>query len=141
MPRISIQTTVNASLEQVWSAWTRPEDIKQWNAASGDWHSPSGSNDLREGGRFSYRMEARDGSMGFDFEGTYTRVITGKLIEYVMDDERGVSVSFETGTEGVKIVETFDPENENPVEMQKEGWQSILERFRTYVESQLATKK
>lgn len=140
MPRVTIQTTVNASLEQVWSAWTRPEDITQWNAASDDWHSPRGSNDLREGGRFSYRMEARDGSVGFDFEGTYTRVIPGKLIEYVMDDERGVSVSFETGTEGVKIVEAFDPENENPIEMQKEGWQSILDRFRTYVESQAAAK-
>lgn len=135
MTRITIQTTVNASLEKVWSAWTSPEDITQWNAASDDWHSPSGSNDLREGGRFSYRMEARDGSMGFDFEGRYTRVIPGKLIEYVMDDERGVSVSFETGTEGVKIVEAFDPENENPIEMQKEGWQSILDRFRSYVEA------
>lgn len=140
MPRITIQTTVNASPEQVWSAWTTPADIMQWNAASDDWHSPSGSNDLREGGRLSYRMEARDGSMGFDFEGSYTRVIPGKLIEYVMDDERGVSVSFEAGTEGVKIVEAFDPESENPIEMQKEGWQSILDRFRTYVESQAAAR-
>lgn len=134
MPRITIQTSVNASPDKVWSAWTTPEDITQWNAASDDWHSPRGSNDLREGGRFSFRMEAKDGSMGFDFEGTYTRVIPGKLIEYVMDDERTVSVSFEAGAGGVTISESFDAEDENPVEMQREGWQSILDSFRTYVE-------
>lgn len=135
MTRITVQTTINTSPEHVWSAWTTPEDINQWNAASADWHNPRSHNDLREGGRFCYRMEARDGSMGFDFEGTYTRVLPGKLIEYVMDDERAVSISFEAGTGGVTITETFDAENENPVEMQREGWQSILDNFRAYVES------
>ncbi len=135
MPRITIQTTVNASPDKVWSAWTTPEDVNQWNAASDDWHNTRSSNDLREGGRFSYRMEAKDGSMGFDFEGTYTRVLPGKLIEYVMDDDRAVSVSFEAGAGGVTVTESFDAESENPLEMQRDGWQSILDRFRSYVES------
>lgn len=134
MPRITVQTTINASPEKVWSAWTTPEDVNQWNAASDDWHNPRSRNDLREGGRFSYRMEAKDGSMGFDFEGTYTRVLPGKLIEYVMDDERGVAVSFETGADGVTVTESFDAENENSAEMQRQGWQAILDRFRAHVE-------
>ncbi|MDQ8036804.1 MAG: SRPBCC family protein [Pedobacter sp.] len=134
MPRITVQTTINASPEKVWSAWTTPEDVNQWNAASDDWHNPRSRNDLREGGRFSYRMEAKDGSMGFDFEGTYTRVLPGKLIEYVMDDERGVAVSFEAGADGVTVTESFDAENENSAEMQRQGWQAILDRFRAHVE-------
>jgi uncharacterized protein YndB with AHSA1/START domain len=134
MPRITIQTT--SSLEKVWSAWITPEDINQWNAASDDWHNPGSRNDLREGGRFSYRMEARDGSMGFDFEGRYTRVLPKKLIEYVMNDERAVSVSFAAGANGVTVTETFDAENENSAEMQRQGWQNILERFRAHVEAQ-----
>ncbi len=135
MPRITVQTSVKASPEKVWSAWTTPEDIQQWNAASDDWHTPKSRNDLREGGRFCYRMEARDGSMGFDFEGTYTRVLPGKLIEYVMDDQRRVCISFETCAEGITITESFDAEHENPLELQREGWQSILDRFRSHVES------
>lgn len=134
MPKITVQTTINSSPEKVWSAWTTPEDVNQWNAASDDWHNPRSRNDLREGGRFSYRMEAKDGSMGFDFEGTYTRVLPGKLIEYVMDDERAVSVSFAAAADGVTVTESFDAENENSAEMQRQGWQAILDRFRAHVE-------
>lgn len=135
MPRITVQTTVNASLDKVWSAWITPADINHWNAASDDWHNPRSVNDLRVGGRFNYRMEARDGSMGFDFEGTYTRVEPQQVIEYVMDDERAVAIHFSVGKDGVTVTETFDAENENSAELQRQGWQAILERFRTHVEA------
>lgn len=134
MPKITIQTTVKSSSEKVWAAWTTPEDINQWNAASEDWHNPRSTNDLRVGGRFSYRMEAKDGSVGFDFEGTYTKVEQARCIEYVMDDHRAVSVRFEATDEGVKITETFDAEDINSAEMQRQGWQAILDRFAAYVE-------
>ncbi|MGH8491610.1 MAG: SRPBCC family protein [Moraxellaceae bacterium] len=135
MLKITVQTTVNASLERVWSAWTTPADINQWNAASDDWHNPSSRNDLKVGGRFCYRMEARDGSMGFDFEGTYTRVEPEQLIEYVMDDGRAVSIRFEPTADGISVIESFDAENENSAEMQKQGWQSILNRFNAHIVS------
>lgn len=133
--QITVETIVRADPGKVWSAWTTPEDIKRWNAASDDWHTPRCENDLRTGGRFSCRMEARDGSMGFDFEGTYTKVAPRELIEYVMEDGRAVSVRFEPVEGGVRVVETFDAETVNPAEMQRDGWQSILDNFRTYVES------
>jgi uncharacterized protein YndB with AHSA1/START domain len=133
--RITVQTTVNSTIERVWSAWTTPADITQWNAASDDWHTPRSTNDLRVGGRFSSRMEARDGSMGFDFEGRYTSVVPHRRIEYAMEDGRTVSVSFEPVAGGVRVVETFDAEGSHPVERQQEGWQAILDRFRAYVEA------
>lgn len=135
MPKITIQTTVKSSSEKVWAAWTTPEDINHWNAASDDWHNPRSTNDLRVGGKFSYRMEAKDGSVGFDFEGTYTKVELEKCIAYVMADERVVSVRFEATDEGVKIIETFDAEDANSAEMQRQGWQAILDRFAAYVEA------
>lgn len=134
MSRITVQTTLKATRNQVWSAWTTPADINQWNAASADWHNPRSQNDLRVGGRFSYRMEARDGSMGFDFEGTYTRIVPGELIEYVMDDGRSVCVQFSTSTAGITVSESFDAETENSAELQRQGWQAILDRFRAHVE-------
>jgi len=133
--QITIQTTVNADIDSVWAAWTTPDDINQWNAASDDWHNPRSSNDLRPGGRFSYRMEARDGSFGFDFEGTYTQVVPQKLIEYVLGDDRSVTIRFEPTETGVQVVETFQAEDVNAAELQKQGWQSILNRFAAYVES------
>jgi uncharacterized protein YndB with AHSA1/START domain len=133
--QITIQTTVNADIDTVWAAWTTPDDINQWNAASDDWHNPRSSNDLRPGGRFSYRMEARDGSFGFDFEGTYTQVVPQKLIEYVLGDDRSVTIRFEPTETGVQVVETFQAEDVNAAELQKQGWQSILNRFAAYVES------
>ena len=132
--KITVQTAVKAPLERVWQAWNSPEDIKRWNAASDDWHTPSSSVDLREGGKFRARMEAKDGSMGFDFEGTYTRIVPGKLIEYRIGDGREVSVEFREERGGVLVRETFDAEKENPPELQRGGWQSILESFARYVE-------
>jgi uncharacterized protein YndB with AHSA1/START domain len=134
MLRITIQTAVKSDIGKVWSAWTTPQDINQWNAASDDWHNPRSSNDLRVGGKFCYRMEARDGSTGFDFGGTYTKILPDKLIEYVLDDGRTVAVSFEAADGGIKVVEAFDAEDEHSAEMQRQGWQCILDRFRSYVE-------
>ena len=133
--KISIEVTVNSSLEKVWSAWISPNDINQWNAASDDWHNPRSSNDLRVGGKFCFRMEAKDGSFGFDFEGTYTKVEQYSLIEYVLEDKRSVSIQFVQGSGGVKVVESFDAENENSAEPQRQGWQCILNRFAKHVES------
>ena len=135
MLRITIQTTVKSSIAKVWAAWTTPEDINQWNAASDDWHTPRSTNDLRVGGKFSYRMEARDGSMGFDFEGTYTKVVPEKLIEYVLGDGRTVSITFEPVQGGITVIEAFDAEDVNSAEMQRQGWQSILDRFGSHVET------
>lgn len=133
--RISIEVTVDSNLEKVWSTWITPADINQWNAASDDWHNPRSSNDLRVGGKFSYRMEAKDGSFGFDFEGTYTKVVPYSLIEYVLGDSRSVSIQFTQATDGVKVIESFDAEDENSAEQQRQGWQCILNRFANYVES------
>jgi len=133
--QITIQTIVKSGIDSVWAAWTTPDDINQWNAASDDWHNPRSSNDLRPGGQFSYRMEARDGSFGFDFGGTYTNVVPHKLIEYVLGDGRAVSVRFEQVEAGVQVIETFEAEDVHAAEMQKQGWQSILNRFAAYVEA------
>ena len=133
--KISIETTVNSTLETVWTCWTTPQDINQWNAASPDWHNPRSVNDLRVGGNFSYRMEAKDGSMGFDFGGTYTKIVEGALIEYAMGDQRTVSISFTPVVGGIKIIESFDAEDENSAERQRQGWQSILNNFKTHTES------
>jgi uncharacterized protein YndB with AHSA1/START domain len=132
---ITIETTVRAPLEAVWKAWTTPDDIVRWNAASDDWHTTSATVDLRPGGRFSSRMEAKDGSMGFDFEGTYTEVVAHERIAYAMDDERAVLVEFLPEGGAVRVRETFDPEATNPVEMQRAGWQAILDRFARHVEA------
>jgi uncharacterized protein YndB with AHSA1/START domain len=109
--------------------------VKQWNQASADWQTTRGENDLRQGGRFSYRMEAKDGSAGFDFAGTYDVVTEPSRIEYTMDDGRKVIVLFTEEDGATRVTETFEPEHENPLGMQKDGWQSILDAFKTYVES------
>ena len=133
--KITVETVVNAPIERVWHAWNDPEAIKQWNAAQDDWHTTRSTVDLREGGRFSSRMEARDGSTGFDFGGTYTRVVPHQLIEYRMDDGREVNVEFSSAAEGVAVKETFDAETENSPELQRQGWQAILDNFRRHVEA------
>jgi uncharacterized protein YndB with AHSA1/START domain len=135
--KITVETLVNAKLSRVWDAWNNPADIKQWNAASDDWHTTKSTVDLRDGGKFLARMEAKDGSAGFDFEGTFTRVVPKELIEYRMSDGREVQVEFaEQGNGRVLVKETFDAETENPAEMQREGWQSILDSFARHVQAQ-----
>jgi len=131
--KIIVETTVAAAIQEVWRAYTTPEDIKQWNAASDDWHTTAASVDLREGGAFSSRMEAKDGSMGFDFAGTYTRIVPNQLIEYSFG-ERIAKVEFVEGVDGVKVRVSFEPENEFPVEQQRQGWQAILDNFARHVQ-------
>ena len=133
--KITVEKVVRAKLQPVWDAWNSPADIKQWNSAQDDWHTTESTVDLREGGKFSARMEAKDGSGGFDFEGTYTRVVPKKAIEYRMSDGREVSVEFVERADGVLVKETFDAEMENPAELQKQGWQAILDNFGRHVEA------
>jgi len=132
--KITVETNVVAPIDKVWRAYTTPADIKQWNAASDDWHTTASSVDLRVGGAFSSRMEAKDGSMGFDFAGTYTKVVKNKLIEYSFGD-RTAQVEFAEGPKGVTVRVTFDGETTNPVEQQRAGWQAILGSFKRYVEA------
>ncbi len=132
---ITVEALVKAPIEKVWSSWTDPKHITKWNQASDDWHSPHAENDLRTGGKFKTTMAAKDGSMSFDFEGVYTKVQQHKVIEYVMADGRKVSVVFSQNGNQTKVVETFDPENENPIEMQHGGWQAILDSFKKYTEA------
>lgn len=129
---ITVQTTLNASIANVWRAYTTPEDIKHWNAASDDWHTTAASVDLRVGGTFSSRMEAKDGSFGFDFAGTYTQVEPHKLIAYSMGDREAL-VKFEDGADGVTVSVTFDTEPTHSEEQQRQGWQAILDNFAKHV--------
>lgn len=131
--RITIETKVAAPIEEVWRAWTTPEDIKQWNAASDEWHTTSASVDLRDGGAFSSRMEAKDGSFGFDFAGTYTKVVHHQLLECSIGD-RALIVEFVSGGNGVTVRETFDADEGHSIEQQRQGWQAILDRFAKHVE-------
>lgn len=133
--KITIETVVNAKLDKVWDTWNDPEDIKQWNSPHESWHTTRSEVDLREGGKFLSRMEAKDGSMGFDFEGTYTRVVPQRIIGYGMSDGREVVVEFVERPDGVLVKETFDAETENPPEAQRDGWQAILDNFGRYVEA------
>jgi len=130
--QITVATTVQAPIATVWQAYTTPEDIVQWNAASDDWHTTRASVDLRAGGKFSSRMEAKDGSFGFDFEGTYTNVVPHSLIEYSFGD-RAARVEFREGADGVTVTVTFDSEQTFSIEQQQQGWQAILDRFARHV--------
>jgi len=133
--KITVECTIKSSLDKVWKYWTIPEQIILWNHASDDWHCPKASNDLKVGGRFLYTMAAKDESFSFDFEGTYTEVIENKSIKYVLDDEREVSVDFIAIGDTVEIVETFEAETQNPIELQQFGWQAILNNFKKLVEN------
>lgn len=132
---ITVHTEVNAPLEKVWECWTEPVHITKWNQASEDWHSPYAENDLGVSGKFKYRMEAKDGSEGFDFAGVYDEVKPKEMIAYSMEDAREVKVTFSEEKGIVRVVETFDPEPVNPFELQEKGWQAILDNFKGYVES------
>lgn len=131
---ITIESVVNAPVSKVWEFWNNPEHITKWAFASDDWETPHAENDLRIGGEFTTRMSAKDGSEGFDFTGKYSTVNEQDLIEYEMSDGRQVRIKFEETPQGTRITETFDPENENPLEMQKQGWQAILNNFKKYAE-------
>ncbi|KWV54399.1 ATPase [Bradyrhizobium macuxiense] len=132
--KITVETTVAAPVAEVWRAYTTPDDIKQWNAASDDWHTTAATVDLRAGGAFSSRMEAKDGSMGFDFAGIYTKVEEPRLIEYSFGD-RTAQVAFAPEGSGVKVQVSFDSEDTHSVEQQRGGWQAILDNFKRYVEA------
>lgn len=132
--KITVNAVVAAPIEQVWQAYTSPEAIVKWNAASEDWHTTSARVDLRVGGEFSSRMEAKDGSFGFDFAGVYTKIEAHELIEYEFGD-RLASIRFITAEQGTEVIVEFDAETENPIEMQQTGWQAILNSFKAYVES------
>lgn len=136
--KITVKTTVAAPIAEVWRAYTTPDDIKQWNAASDDWHTTAAAVDLREGGAFSSRMEAKDGSMGFDFAGTYTNIVEHERIRYEFGG-RTAEVEFEPGPTGVTVSVTFDSEETHSVDQQREGWQAILDNFKRHVEAKMRT--
>ncbi|MBD2870015.1 SRPBCC family protein [Paenibacillus arenilitoris] len=133
--KITVEAIVHAPVESVWHYWNEPKHITKWNTASEDWHTPFAENDLRVGGKFSSRMEAKDGSFGFDFGGVYDEVIINESIAYSMSDGRTVKISFISQDGNTKVVETFDAEETNAVEMQQAGWQAILDNFKKYAES------
>jgi uncharacterized protein YndB with AHSA1/START domain len=137
--KITVSTLIAAPLHEVWRSYTTPEDIKRWNAASPDWHTTSASVDLRPGGKFSSRMEAKDGSFGFDFDGEYTKVVQHQLIEYVFGDRVAV-VEFADGKDGVTVTVTFDAESTHSEEQQRTGWQAILDNFARHVKGNAGTQ-
>ncbi|WP_020401824.1 SRPBCC family protein [Gracilimonas tropica] len=133
--RITISANIAATIEQVWDYWTLPEHITKWNFASDDWHCPDAQNDLREGGRYRARMEAKDGSFGFDFEAVYDEIIPKQRIVYTIEDGRSVRTEFGDLDGTTKVTTIFEAETENPVDMQREGWQAILNNFKNYTET------
>lgn len=132
--RITVETTINVPIYSVWEMFTAPEHITKWNNASEDWHTTSAKNDIRKGGKFLFRMEAKDKSAGFNFEGVYDEVKINQLIEYTLSDGRKVRILFVDNGDETKIVETFEAEEENPIDMQREGWQAIINNFKRYAE-------
>lgn len=136
--KITVEAKIAAPIDEVWRAWNTPDDIKQWNAASEDWHTTKSAVDLRVGGAFSSRMEAKDGSMGFDFAGLYTKVVEHEAIEAAFGD-RTLRVEFSPGSDGVTVRETFDAESTYPIEQQRQGWQAILDNFKKHVEAKRRT--
>jgi len=131
---ITVKVTIQKPVQKVWKCWNTPADIENWNAASDDWHTTNAKNNLQVEGVFSYRMEAKDGSFGFDCNGVYSKVITNELIEYTMADGRKASVVFTNNDHTTDIIETFEAESENSIELQRNGWQAILDNFKKYVE-------
>ena len=132
---ITVQATINAPVAKVWDYWTNPEHITQWTFASDDWHAPYADNDLRTGGKFKTTMAAKDGSFSFDFGGEYSQVDEHSALAYTMEDGRKVSILFESNGDTTTVTETFDPESTNPIEMQRGGWQAILDNFKKYTEA------
>lgn len=135
MKSINVQTNINSNIQKVWDCWTQPEHITQWNFAAPEWQCPSATNNLKVGGKFSWRMEAKDGSMGFDYSGKYLKVEELVLIQKQLDDGRKVVITIEQNGSMVEVIETFQPDEMDP-ELQKQGWQAILDNFRAYVEKE-----
>jgi uncharacterized protein YndB with AHSA1/START domain len=135
MAFITVKNTIQAPISHVWTCWTKEEHITKWNFASDDWCCPSAKNDFQIGSEFHYEMASKDGSMSFDFWGTYTNIISEKTIEYTIGDGRKVQINFSETSEGTQIIEQFEPENQNPEEMQQAGWQSIVDNFKKHAES------
>jgi uncharacterized protein YndB with AHSA1/START domain len=133
--KITVETIIRAPIEQVWRCWTEPTHIQQWNHASEDWHTTYVENVAQPGQKFCWRMEAKDGSFGFDFTGTYQFVKTNEMIQYLLDDGRHVEIVFQAGTDQVTVTETFEAENMNSLELQQQGWQAILNSFKKHVEN------
>ncbi|MDF2836884.1 MAG: polyketide cyclase [Paenibacillus sp.] len=133
--KVTVETVIQAPVAKVWSYWTEPDHITKWNQPSEEWHAPRAENDLRAGGAFVTRMEAKDGSMGFDFGGVYDEVKLHETIAYTLGDGRQVEITFVEQGEATKVIEAFDPESENPVEFQKAGWQAIMDSFKRYTEA------
>lgn len=133
--QITVSVDVNTPVNKAWESWTQPEHIKKWNFASDEWHCPKASNDLKTGGILRSRMEAKDGSAGFDFEGRYTTVESMKHLHLVLADGRNIHVHFEESDGVTKVTETFETEDANSIEMQRAGWQAILENYKKYTES------
>lgn len=137
---VTVETVVRVPVEKAWMFWTTPDHIIQWNNASDDWHTPRAENDLRKGGRFLSRMEAKDGSVGFDFNGIYDEIITHQEISYTMEDGRKVNIRFVPEGNGTKVIETFEAENTHSVEMQRAGWQAILDNYKNHAETNYSVK-
>ena len=135
MAFIKIETTINAPINTVWEKWTKPEHIQNWNFASPDWHCPSAKTDLQIGGEFHYEMASKDGSMSFDFGGTFQQIEEQKSLEILIGDGRKMKVTFDATEAGTKVTEQFEPENQNPEDMQQAGWQMILDNFKNYAEN------
>ena len=133
---ITVRAIINVPVDSAWKCWTTPKDIRNWNNASDDWHTPHAENDLRPGGQFNYRMESRDGSMGFDFGGIYNKVEVNRQIDYTIGDGRKVRIIFKQAGNQTEVVETFETESTHTLEMQREGWQAILNNFKEYAEAQ-----
>lgn len=133
--KVTIEAIISSSAEKVWNYWTKPEHITKWNFASPDWQCPRASNDLKPGGKYFARMEAKDGSFGFDFEAVYDEVVALKKIVYTMGDGRQASTSFQQTGDQTRVVTTFDIEDQNSADMQRQGWQAILNNFKHYTES------
>ena len=134
MEMITVEAIIEAPINKVWDLWTRPEHVQHWNFASPDWHCPKATSDFMIGGEFHYIMAAKDGSVDFDFCGTFTKILDQSFIEIFLEDGRELNIQFESEGEHTKIIETFEPEEVNSMELQKQGWQSILNQFKFYAE-------
>ena len=135
MKTITVKTTIDRSIGEVWDYWTTPEHITKWNFATPEWHCPKAEHDLKVGGKLNYHMAAKNGSMAFDYTATFTRLEPNELMEYKLDDGRKVTISFSDIGDKTEVIETFEVEDENSIEMQRQGWQAILDNFKKYVES------